>query len=388
MKTSLPQVIIRSIRKVVGNGNHHLHEPLFFGNEVRYLKKTISTNSVSSIGNYVKQFEEKIKKITKSKFAIAVVNGTAALHISLKVAGVKNEDEVLVPALTFIGTANAIVYCGGTPHFIDSESDTMGIDTQKLEKYLNQIVVFKKGLAINKFTQKNIKAILPVHVFGHPCKIDEIIRIAKKFNLIVIEDAAEALGSYYKKKHLGTFGIAGCLSFNGNKIATTGGGGAVITNNRIFAKKIRHLSTTAKLEHKWEYIHDQIGYNMRMPNLNAALGLAQLQKLKKFLTSKRKLFDSYLLVFSKIQDIDIFKEKKNCKSNYWLNAIFLKKNFFNLKEKILRLANQNNIFIRPTWRPLHKLKPFRNMPRMNLNGTNKIYNSCINLPSSAYYFIE
>ena len=231
MKTSLSKIIIQSIKKVVGNGNHPLHEPLFCGNEVKYLKKTISDNSVSSIGNYVKKFEERIKKITKSKFAIAVVNGTEALHISLKVAGVQHNEEVLVPALTFVGTANAIVYCGGIPHFVDSENNTLGIDAKKLERYLNSIVIFKKNLAINKFTKRVIRAIVPVHIFGHSCQIDEIIRVAKKFNLIVIEDAAEALGSYYKKKHLGTFGLAGCLSFNGNKIVTTGGGGAVMLNS-------------------------------------------------------------------------------------------------------------------------------------------------------------
>jgi aminotransferase in exopolysaccharide biosynthesis len=387
MKTSLSKIIIQSIKKVVGNGNHPLHEPLFCGNEVKYLKKTISDNSVSSIGNYVKKFEERIKKITKSKFAIAVVNGTEALHISLKVAGVQHNEEVLVPALTFVGTANAIVYCGGIPHFVDSENNTLGIDAKKLERYLNSIVIFKKNLAINKFTKRVIRAIVPVHIFGHSCQIDEIIRVAKKFNLIVIEDAAEALGSYYKKKHLGTFGLAGCLSFNGNKIVTTGGGGAVITNNKVFAQKIRHLSTTAKLEHKWEYIHDQVGHNLRMPNINAALGLAQLENLNKFLIAKRKLFNSYFSVFSKINKIYFFQEKKYCKSNYWLNAIFLKKEFFKERNKILKFAHQNNIFIRPAWKPLHKLKPFRNMPRMNLDNTHKIYNACINLPSSSYYFI-
>jgi len=292
-----------------------------------------------------------------------------------------------VPALTFVGTANAIVYCGGIPHFVDSENKTLGIDAKKLERYLNSIVIFKKNSAINKFTKRVIRAIVPVHIFGHSCQIDEIIRIAKKFNLIVIEDAAEALGSYYKNKHLGTFGLAGCLSFNGNKIVTTGGGGAVITNNKVFAQKIRHLSTTAKLEHKWEYIHDQVGHNLRMPNINAALGLAQLENLNKFLISKRKLFNSYFSVFSKINKIYLFQEKKYCKSNYWLNAIFLKKKFFKERNKILKYAHQKNIFIRPAWKPLHKLKPFRNMPRMNLDNTYKIYNACINLPSSSYYFI-
>jgi len=379
---SFPQVIVKSIRKVVGKGKHQLHEPLFCGNEIKYLKKTILTNSVSTIGNYVKEFEEKIKKITKSKFAIAVVNGTAALHISLKISGVKNNDEVLVPALTFVGTANAIVYCGGIPHFVDSEINTMGIDTQKLEKYLNEIVIFKKNLAINRFTKRVIRAIVPVHIFGHPCKIDEIMKIAKKFNLIVMEDAAEALGSYYKKKHLGTFGLAGCLSFNGNKIVTTGGGGAVITNNKVFAEKIRHFSTTAKLVHKWEYIHDQIGYNFRMPNLNAALGLAQLENLNFFIKNKRVLYKKYYGIFKNNNNISIFREVKNAKSNYWLQILILKKNNFKFKNQILDKAFKSGIYLRPAWRLISDLKPYKFNPKMNLNGSQDIYKRIINIPSN------
>ena len=205
MKTSLPQVIIRSIRKVVGNGKHHLHEPLFFGNEVKYLKKTISTNSVSSIGSYVEKFEEKIKKITKSKFVIAVVNGTEALHLSLIACGIKSNDEVLVPTITFAGTANAITYSGAVPHFVDSEVETLGIDPLKLEKYLEKITIKKGKFYFNKKTKRRIKAIIPVHVFGNICKIDKVLKVARKYNLTVIEDSAEALGSFSKNKHAGTF---------------------------------------------------------------------------------------------------------------------------------------------------------------------------------------
>jgi perosamine synthetase len=388
MNTSFPRNVVRSIRKVVGKGKHQLHEPLFCGNEIKYLKKTIKTNSVSSIGNYVKKFEEKIKKITSSKFAIAVVNGTTALHVSLKVSGVKDGDEVIVPALTFVGTANAITYCGGIPHFVDSEINTMGINTKKLEKYLNQIVIFKKDLAINKFTKKIIRAIIPVHVFGHPCRIDEIMRIAKKFNLIVIEDAAEALGSYYKKKHLGTFGLAGCLSFNGNKIVTTGGGGVVITNNKVFAKKVRHLSTTAKLDHKWEYIHDQIGYNFRMPNLNAALGLAQLENLNFFIKKKRILYKKYFNVFKNIKYIVLFKELQNAKSNYWLQTLILEKKYCRFKNKILNESFKSGLYLRPAWKLISNLKPFRFNPRMDLCGSAEIYKRIINLPSGQSILIK
>ena len=388
MKTSLNKIVIKSIRKVVGKGNHELHEPLFCGNELRYLKKTITTNSVSSIGDYVKKFEEKIKSLTKSKFAIAVVNGTTALHISLKVAGVKNDDEVLIPALTFVGTANAAVHCGAIPHFIDSEISTMGIDPRKLEQYLNQIVIFKKNLAINKFTKRVIRAIVPVHIFGHPCRIDEIIKIAKKFNLLVIEDAAEALGSYYKKKHLGTFGLAGCLSFNGDKIVTTGGGGAVITNNNALARKIRHLSNTAKLPHKWEYIHDQIGYNFRMPNLNAALGLAQLENINIFVKAKRNLYKLYFSAFKNVKDISVYKEIKKAKSNYWLQTLILKKNYYLFKKKILKECHKSGLHLRPAWKLISNLKPFKHNPRMDLTGSKEIYKSIINLPSGQSLLIK
>ena len=388
MKISFPQVVIQSIRKVVGNGKHHLHEPLMCGNEIKYLKKTIKTNSVSSVGEYVKKFEEKIKKITKSKFSIAVVNGTTALHISLKVAGVKKNDEVLVPALTFVGTANAITYCGAIPHFIDSEINTLGVDVKKLELYLNRIIIFKKGIAFNKFTKRLVRAIVPVHIFGHPCRINEIIRVAKKFNLIVIEDAAEALGSYLKKKHLGTFGLAGCLSFNGNKIVTTGGGGAVITNNKKFAKQVRHLSTTAKLNHKWEYIHDQVGYNFRMPNLNAALGLAQLEKLNFFIKKKRILYKKYFAAFKNVENISLFKESKNAKSNYWLQTLILKKNNFIFKNKILKKCFKSGLHLRPAWKLLVYLKPFKLNPKMNLSGSEEIYKRIINLPSGQSILVK
>jgi perosamine synthetase len=239
---------------------------LFIGNEINYLKKTIRQNFVSTSGEYVKKFERNLKKITKAKFAVAVVNGTEALHITLKVCGIKNGDEILVPALTFVGTVNAIVHSGGEPHFIDSNIETLGIDFVKLNNYLNKISIFSNGVTVNKLTKKVIRAIVPVHIFGHPCKIDEINKLAKKFNLIVIEDAAEALGSLYMNKHLGTFGVAGCLSFNGNKIITTGGGGAVITNNSKLAKRIRHLTTTAKLKHQWEFIHDEVGSELVLEN--------------------------------------------------------------------------------------------------------------------------
>ncbi len=382
MKKISTDLVVKSIQKVTGKGLHKLHEPLFFGNEKKYLKKTINKNFVSSSGEYVNKFEKKIKKYAKAKFAVAVVNGTQAIYISLKACGVKKNDEVLVPALTFVGTVNAISHLGAEPHFVDSQIKNFGIDCLKLEKYLDKIVKFKGKKSINKFTGKVIKAIVPVHVFGHPCNIEEIIEIGKKFNLVVVEDAAEALGSFYKKKHLGTFGDVGCLSFNGNKIITTGGGGMVITNKKKLAKKIKHLTTTAKIKHKWEYIHDEIGYNFRMPNLNAALGLAQIEKINIFLNAKRVLFKKYFSIFKTIKGISLYQEPKNAKSNYWLQTLILNNKYVNLKNKILRESHKKLIFTRPVWKLISELKPYRKKQKMNLSGAKEIYKKIINLPSS------
>jgi perosamine synthetase len=378
--------IVNIVRKILGKGHHSLHEPLFFGNEWKYVKKTLDENYVSSIGSFVNKFEDQIKKYTKSKYAIPVVNGTEALHLSLVACGVNANDEVLVPSITFAGTANAITYSGATPHFVDSEFETLGIDPFKLEKYLEKITKKKSKFYFNKKTGRRIRAVIPVHIFGNICQIDKILKIAKKYNLLVIEDAAEALGSFFNNKHAGTFGLAGCFSFNGNKILTTGGGGAIITNNKLLAKKIKHLSTTAKINHRWEYIHDEIGYNFRMPNLNAALGSAQIENLNKFLRSKRKLFLRYCKDFSKVNDVRLIKNPEFSKSNNWLNTIFIKNSSIRKRNKVLDWGQKNKIFFRPVWKPLHTLRHFKKMPKMNLDVAKKIYESCINLPSSAFYF--
>jgi len=382
----LPKVIVQTIKKVVGVGKHELHEPMFCGNEINYLKKTINTSYVSSVGSFVEKFENKIKKFTNSKYCISVVNCTEALHLSMVACGVMKNDEVIVPSITFAGTANAIVYAGAIPHFVDSETESLGIDPFKLHRYLEKITVKRGNHFYNKKTKRLISAIIPVHVFGNICKIDEILKISKKYNLLMIEDAAEALGSFFKKKHAGTFGLVGCISFNGNKIITTGGGGAIITNNKSLAEKIKHLSTTAKVSHAYEYIHDAVGYNFRMPNINAALGCAQMENLNKFLKSKRKLFLKYCSEFSKNTNIMIIKNPINSKSNNWLNTIFIKNLSVKTKKQILNFAHKNKIYLRPVWRPLHQLSHFKSMPRMNLDQANTIYASCINLPSSAFYF--
>tara|TARA_B100001027_G_C16255113_1_gene326490 strand:- start:411 stop:1589 length:1179 start_codon:yes stop_codon:yes gene_type:complete len=374
--------ICKNIRKVVGKGIQKVHEPMVYGNEKKYLINTIKQNFFSAGGNYVVKFEEKIKKITKAKYAIAVVNCTEAIHIALKACGIKRGDEVLVPSLTFIGTVNPISYLGADPHFVESNLDDFGIDCVKLEKYLSKIAIKKKNKLINKNTKKTIKAIIPVHVFGHPCKIDDLMKIAKKYNLIIIEDAAAAMGSFYKKKHLGTFGIAGCISFNGNKIATSGGGGVVITNNKNLAKKILHLSTTSKQKHKWEYLHDGVGYNLRMSNINAALGLAQLENLKKFIKFKKNLYKKYNKAFKSFKEIRIFKEPKNSNSNYWLQTLILDKKYSHLKDKILKETNKNFIFTRPAWKLISDSIPYKKSQKMLLPVAKEIYNRVINLPSS------
>ena len=382
MKNKIIDIVPELIRQVVGRGSHQLHEPSFSNRELKYVSKTIKTKFVSSAGKYVVDFEKKFKDYVKSKNAIAVVNGTQAIYISLIACGIKKNTEVLVPALTFVGTVNAIHNSGAKPHFIDSEISSLGIDCLKLNRYLEKISIMKNGKCINKFTKNHIKAIIPVHIFGHPCDISGVIKIAKRFKLRVIEDAAEALGSFYKNKHLGTFGDIGCFSFNGNKIVTTGGGGMVVSNNTSFAKKIKHLTTTAKLKHKWEYIHDEVGYNFRMPNINAALGLAQLEKINTFVSAKRKLFLKYNSKLSKINGVSLFKEKKDCKSNYWLQTIILNKNQSQIKNRLLKKFHKEKIFSRPVWQLISELKPYKNCSKMNLSGSKEIYRRTINLPSS------
>ena len=388
MKKISAKLIYILIKKTIGKGPHRLHEPSFSKTEIKYINKTIKKNVVSSAGIYGEEFEKKIKKLTKAKHAIAVINGTQALFISMIALGIKKNHEVLVPALTFVGTVNAICYTGADPHFIDSNIKDLGIDCKKLEIYLDKISIIKNNKCINKKTGRIISGIIPVHIFGHSCDIENIIRISKKFRLKIIEDAAEAVGSFYKKKHLGTYGDVGCLSFNGNKIITTGGGGAVITNRNNLAKKIKHLANTAKIKHKWEYIHDNIGYNLKMPSLNAALGLAQISKIDIFLKAKRKLFYQYSKNFNNLIGIRIFREGKNLKSNYWLQTLILDNKYKNLKNKLLNFCYKKKIFIRPTWKLISNLKPYKKKQKMNLSGAKNIVDRAINLPSSQSLIIN
>jgi aminotransferase in exopolysaccharide biosynthesis len=374
--------IIDAIIEVVGPGPVALHEPRFDGNEWLYLKECLDSNYVSSVGKYVDQFEKSLANYTGAKYAISVVNGTAALQIALKLAGVNCGEEVLVPALTFIATANAISYLGAIPHFVDSEETTLGIDVVKLREYLSANTEEQSGLCINRSTKRVIRALVPMHTFGHPSDLEQLLLIARDFNLVLVEDAAESLGSFYKGQHTGTFGLLGSLSFNGNKTITTGGGGAILTNDEALARRAKHLTTTAKISHKWEFDHDEIGYNYRMPNINAALGCAQIEKLPEKITAKRELFKRYTEEFKLISGASIFEESSNSKSNYWLQTLLLEDDSLSLRDSVLDACNNVGIMTRPVWKLMSNIAPYGNSPAMSLEGANSLYRRAINLPSS------
>lgn len=380
--SELVTAVISAIRHVVGDGPCALHEPIFKGNEHQYVKDCLDSTYVSSIGEYVGKFELALSHFIGCKSVVAVASGTAALHLALKISGIQPGEEVLLPALSFIATANAVSYCGGIPHFVDSEEKTLGIDPAKLRNYLAGNSDLNKGLCVNKNTGQVIRALIPMHTFGHPADIDELKSIAKDFNLILIEDAAEALGSTYNSEHVGCFGQSGVLSFNGNKTITTGGGGAIVTNDVELADRARHLSTTAKVPHRWNYVHDDIGFNYRMPNLNAALGCGQIEQLDGFLESKRRLFESYNAQFSGLEGITLFHEPKNCKSNYWLQTLILSSETEHLRNEILRDTNDSGIMTRPAWDLLNTLKPYLSCPASDLTVARSLQKRIINIPSS------
>jgi len=306
--SNLPQDIVRAIRSVVGDGPLALHEPRFNGNEWVYLKECLDSTYVSSVGKFVDRFESDLAAFTGAKRAVAVVNGTAALHVALRLAGVEAGDEVLLPALTFIATANAVVYCKATPHFVDSEDRSFGMDAVALRDYLSSATELRDNHCISRGTGRIIRAMVPMHTFGHPVDIEALLAVAHDFHMQLIEDAAESLGSTVGGKHTGTFGLMGTLSFNGNKTITTGGGGAILTNDLELGKRAKHLTTTSKLPHRWNFVHDEVGYNYRLPNLNAALGCAQLEQLPSFLADKRRLFERYQAAFASVQGVRLVVE--------------------------------------------------------------------------------
>ena len=356
-----------------------LHEPLFIGNEKKYLNECIDSTFVSSIGKFVDEFEEKIAKYTGARYAVATSNGTSALHIALLLANVTRNDEVITQPLTFVATCNAISYCGANPVFIDVDKETMGLSPLSLQAYLEKNAYIKNQQCINNKTGKVIKACVPMHTFGQPCRIDEIKEICEKYHISLIEDAAESLGSFYKNKHTGTFGQMGIISFNGNKIITAGGGGCIITDDETLAKKAKHLTTTAKVPHKWKFAHDAIGFNYRMPNLNAALLVAQLEQLDGFLENKRLLANKYKEFFKK-SDIVFVTELENSKSNYWLNTIILKDR--QQRDLLLDEANSKGVMVRPIWVLVSKLSIFKNAQNGDLTNSEWLEQRVVNIPSS------
>ncbi|MDB9936361.1 LegC family aminotransferase, partial [Candidatus Pelagibacter sp.] len=332
-----------------------------------------------SVGKFVDQFEEKIAKYTGAKYAIATTNGTSAIHISLILAGVEEDNEVITQPLNFVASCNAISYRNAEPIFIDVDRDTMGLSPSALKSFLDKNTTVKNKQCINNKTNKIIKACLPMHSYGHPCRIDEIKKICDEYYIFLIEDAAESVGSFYKNKHTGTFGELGAMSFNGNKIITAGGGGCIITNNEVLAKKAKHLTTTAKVSHKWDFNHNMVGYNYRMPNLNAALLVAQLEKLNDFITNKRNLANKYETFF-KDTDYNFFKEPKNSKSNYWLNSIILKDK--HQRDKFLEETNFNGVMTRPIWILMNKLPMFKDAQCADLKNSEWLDERVVNIPSS------
>ena len=361
------------------DGSIPLHAPVFQGNEKKYLNECIDSTFVSSVGIFVDRFEQMVADFTGADYAIATVNGTAALHVALLLAGVKNDDEVLTQAVTFIATANAIRYCGADPVFLDSDANNLGLSHEALELFLLENGDLRDdGFTYNKTTGKRIRACVCMHVFGHPVKIEELESVCKKYNISLVEDAAEGLGSYYKGRSVGTFGDLGILSFNGNKTITTGGGGMILTNNERLARKAKHLTTTAKVPHQWEFVHDSIGFNYRLPNINAALGCAQMEKLPAYLENKRELAENYKAFF-RAESVNFVSEPDGCISNYWLNAILLSDR--GERDDFLKYANEREVMTRPLWRLMPGLEIYKKFQHDKNENALQIENCLVNIPS-------
>lgn len=374
------QYIIDKIREIYKTPTDFipLHEPRFIGNEKKYLNDCIDSTFVSSVGKYVTEFEERVAEITGASHGVAVVNGTAALHLSLEVLGVSTGDLVVTQALSFVATANAILYTGASPYFVDIDRERLGMSSQALEEFFKDVEMID-NTPVHKPSGKRVAAIVPMHTFGIPAEIDKLVAIADRYMVPVIEDSAEAMASYYKGKHVGTFGKLGVFSFNGNKIVTSGGGGMIVTNDPELAKKAKHLSTQAKVDHKWEFKHDQLGYNYRCPNLNAALALAQLEQLELFAANKRKTFDLYSEFF-KDKEVKLHHPPVDCISNNWLNALL-----FPSKEErdaFLSESNSSGVMTRPAWNLLNTLDYLKGYGHDELVNSNFIESHLVNIPSS------
>lgn len=355
-----------------------LHEPVFFGNEKKYLNECIDSTFVSSVGKFVDRFEVMMAEYTGAKYAIATVNGTAALHIALQLVGVDDNSEVITQPLSFIATCNAISYCGAKPVFVDVDRDTMGLSPVNLSSFLKEQTGQKNDGCYNKITGKKIAAVVPMHTFGHPCRIDEIASICSQYNIALVEDAAESLGSYFKGQHTGTFGQTSAFSFNGNKTITTGGGGMIITDDEVLAKRAKHITTTAKVPHPYEFIHDEVGYNYRLPNINAALGCAQMETLDEILNNKRELALAYEKFFAG-KDINFVKEPENAKANYWLNAVILQNR--KTRDEFIKVTNGAGIMTRPIWQLMNRLAIFKSCQLGDLTNAYWLEDRVVNIPS-------
>lgn len=381
-----PNEVVRRIRAALppGETKAALHEPRFGGNEKAYLADCIDTNWVSYAGGYVKKFEQALAEACGVAHAISVTSGTVALQLAMHMAGVRAGDEVLVPSLTFVASANAIVHAGGVPHFVDADTATLGIDPVALARYLDVTVERRNGESWNKATGRRIAALLPVHIFGHPADMDALNAIAAQHGLAVIEDATESLGSRYKDRPCGSLAPLAVLSFNGNKIVTTGGGGAILTDDAQLADRLRHLTTTAKLPHRWAFIHDEVGWNFRLPNINAALGLAQMERLDVMVAAKRRLWDAYNAAFADFAHGRLFAEAPATKSNHWLVTLILAPGSEDRLDAVLAATNDAGLMTRPIWTPMHQLPMYAENPRAALPVTEDLARRVINLPSSPF----
>lgn len=376
------QQLVSALRQVLPEGTFYpLHEPYFSGNEKKYVDECIDTGWVSSVGAFVDRFEKDLENFTSGKKAILTVNGTAALHAAYQLVGVKPGDEVLMPALTFVATAAAATYLQASPHFVDSEEITMGVCPVKLRAYLQSTTKIENRECVNIKTGRVIRALVVMHVFGHPCQLDELKQVCDDFHLKMVEDAAEALGSYYKGQHVGLLGDVATLSFNGNKTITTGGGGAIITNNIELGDRAKHLTTTAKKPHAYEYEHDEIGFNYRMPNINAALGCAQLEQLPDFLKAKRVLHQRYTDALKTVDGISLINEPEQCQSNYWLQALRLQDADIEQRKAIIEDLNREGIMCRPIWQLIANAKPYQHFPRADLTTAQLLEAQVVNIPS-------
>lgn len=372
---------VRLVRDLYGTEDFiPLHEPRFIGNEKQYLADTIDSTFVSSVGGFVDRFEKNIAQFTGAPYAVATTNGTSALHVALKIAGVKYGDEVITQSFTFVATCNAIRYCNAEPLFLDIDRKTLGLSSESLRMFLDEhCEVRNDGLCWNKTSNRPVRACVPMHTFGFPVQIDELKLLCEKYRIVLVEDAAESLGSMYKERHMGTFGKLAALSFNGNKIITTGGGGMVLTDDEELAIRARHITTTAKVSHKWNFIHDETAYNYRLPNLNAALGVAQLESLPEFIENKRALANKYQ-EWGKENGIQFINEQSDVRSNYWLNAIVM--NDKAERNAILEYTNNNQVMTRPAWTPMHRLEMNKHCQTDALLNTEWFYERLVNVPSS------